>query len=160
MPLSSGDKLGPYEIVAPIGAGDIGEVYGGRDPRLARSVAIKVSKTEFSERFEREAKAIAALNYPQICQIYDVGPDYLVMEYVEGQQLKGPLPAEKALEHARQIVSSLDAAHTKKTTHRDLKPANILVTTQGVKPLGFGLAKIEKAVAVDQGTVTNGITMK
>ena len=86
MPLSSGDKLGPYEIVAPIGAGGMGEVYGGRDPRLARSVAIKVFKTEFSERFEREAKAIAALNCPHIRQIYDVGPDFPAMEYVEGEQ--------------------------------------------------------------------------
>ena len=160
MPLSSGDKLGPYEIVAPIGAGGMGEVYGGRDPRLARSVAIKVFKTEFSERFEREAKAIAALNCPHICQIYDVGPDFPVMEYVEGQQLKSPLPVEKALEYARQIAGSLDAAHTKKITHRDFKPANILVTRQGVKLLDFGLAKIEKAVAVDQSTVTNGLTMK
>lgn len=158
MPLSSGDKLGPYEIVAPSGAGGMGEVYRGRDPRLAHRVAIKVSKTGFSERFECEAKAIAALNYHHICQICDVGPDYLVMEYVEGQQLKGPLPVEKALEYARQIAGSLDAAHTKKTTHRDLKPANILVTRQGVKLLDFGLAKIEQAVAMDQGTVTNGPT--
>src|ERR1700756_5742550 len=91
MLLSCGAELGPYEIVVPIGAGGMGEVSGGRHPRLARSVAIKVSKTEFSERFEREDEAIAALSYPHICQIYDVGPNYLVMEYVEGHQLKGPL---------------------------------------------------------------------
>jgi serine/threonine protein kinase len=87
MPLSPGDKLGPYEIVAPIGAGGMGEVYRARDPRLNRDVAIKVSAAQFSERFEREAKAIAALNHPNICQIYDVGPNYLVMELVEGPTL-------------------------------------------------------------------------
>ena len=110
MPLSVGDKLGPYEILAPIGAGGMGEVYKARDTRLDRIVAIKVSKTEFSERFEREARAIAALNHPHICQLYDVGPNYLVMEYVEGTPLKGPLPLEKAVEYAGQILDALDAA--------------------------------------------------
>src|ERR1044071_2611731 len=89
MPLSTGDKLGPYEIVAPIGAGGMGEVYRARDPRLNRDVAIKVSSARFSERFEREAKAIAALNHPNICQIYDVGPNYLVMEFIEGEAPEG-----------------------------------------------------------------------
>src|SRR6266478_2105989 len=120
MPLSVGDKLGPYEILAPIGAGGMGEVYKARDTRLDRIVAIKVSKTEFSERFEREARTIAALNHPHICQLYDVGPNYLVMEYVEGTPLKGPLPLEKAVEYARQILDALDAAHKKGITHRDL----------------------------------------
>src|SRR6266581_5970860 len=97
MPLSAGDKLGPYEILAPIGAGGMGEVYKARDTRLDRVVAIKVSKTEFSERFEREARAVAALNHPHICQLYDVGPNYLVMEYVEGEAPKGPMPLDEAL---------------------------------------------------------------
>src|SRR6266498_3978905 len=96
MPLSVGAKLGPYEILAPIGAGGMGEVWKARDPRLDRIVAIKVSKTEFSERFEREAKAIAALNRPHICQLYDVGPNYLVMEFVDGQPLRGPLSQKSA----------------------------------------------------------------
>ncbi len=160
MPLSAGDKLGPYEILAPIGAGGMGEVYKARDTRLNRIVALKVSKSEFSERFEQEARAISALNHTHICQLYDVGPNYLVMEYIEGAPLKGPLPLGKALECAGQIASALDAAHTKKITHRDLKPANILVTKQGVKLLDFGLAKIEKPLAVDQETMTMGLTMK
>src|SRR5438445_7278797 len=142
MPLSGGDKLGPYEILAPLGAGGMGEVYKARDTRVDRIVAVKVSKQEFTERFERESLAVAALNHPHICQIYDVGPNYLVMEYVEGTPLKGPLPAELALVYAAQICDALDAAHSKKITHRDLKPANILVTKQGVKLLDFGLAKI------------------
>ena len=94
MSLSVGDKLGPYEILAPIGAGGMGEVWKARDTRLDRIVAIKTSPDKFSERFEREARAIAALNHPNICQIYDVGPDYLVMEYVEGPEIKGPLPLD------------------------------------------------------------------
>src|SRR5713101_1425323 len=97
MPISPGDKLGPYEILAPIGAGGMGEVYKARDARLDRIVAIKVSKTEFSERFEREAHAVAALNHPNICTLHDVGPNYLVMEYIEGTPLKGPLPVDQAL---------------------------------------------------------------
>ncbi len=161
MALSKGDHLGPYEIVALIGAGGMGEVYKARDARLDRTVAIKVSKTEFSERFEREAKAIAALNHPHICQIYDVGPNYLVMEHIEGEPLKGPLPLDKALEYAGQITSALDAAHTKKITHRDLKPANILVTkSAGVKLVDFGLAKLDKPVSVDEETVAAGLTVK
>src|ERR1700681_1123732 len=137
MPLSAGDKLGPYEILAPIGAGGMGEVYRARDPRLNRDVAIKVSAAQFSERFEREAKAIAALNHPNICQIYDVGPNYLVMEYIEGTPLKGPLPLDQALKYAAQICDALDAAHKKGITHRDLKPANILVTKGRDQAAGF-----------------------
>ena len=116
MPLSAGDKLGPYEILAPIGAGGMGEVYKARDTRLNRIVALKVSKSEFTKRFEQEARAISALNHNHICQLYDVGPNYLVMEYIEGAPLRGPLPLEKALECAGQIASALDAAHTKKIT--------------------------------------------
>jgi serine/threonine protein kinase len=158
MPLSAGDKLGPYEIVAPIGAGGMGEVYKARDTRLDRTVAIKTSKQEFSERFEREARAVAALNHPRICTLHDIGPDYLVFEFVEGEPLKGPLPLEKALEYAAQICDALDAAHSKKIVHRDLKPANILVTKQGVKLLDFGLAKMDAPLQDAAQTVTMGLT--
>src|SRR6476660_1090320 len=109
--LSVGDTLGPYEIVAPIGAGGMGEVWKARDSRLDRLVAIKTSKVQLSERFAREARAIAALNHPHICQLYDVGADYLVMEYVEGSPLKGPLATEKAIEYARQVFSECYGAH-------------------------------------------------
>jgi Tol biopolymer transport system component/predicted Ser/Thr protein kinase len=143
MPVSVGDRLGPYEILEPIGAGGMGEVWKARDTRLDRIVAIKRSKAEFSDRFAREAKAIAALNHPNICQLYDVGPDYLVMEYVEGSPLRGPLPVSKAVAYAGQILSALDAAHRRGITHRDLKPGNILVTNQhGIKLLDFGLARL------------------
>ena len=128
MPFQPGDKLGPYEILAPIGEGGMGEVYRARDTRLDRIVAIKTSKQEFSERFEREARAVAALNHPLICTLHDIGPNYLVFEFVEGEPLKGPLPLDKALDYAAQICDALDAAHSKKIIHRDLKPANILVT--------------------------------
>src|SRR5579864_2551745 len=160
MPLSAGDKLGPYEILASVGKGGMGEVYRARDPRLNRDVAIKVSAAQFSERFEREAKAIAALNHPHICQIYDVGPNYLVMEYVEGSPLKGPLPVDQALKYAAQICDALDAAHRKNIAHRDLKPANILVTKAGVKLLDFGLAKMGPAVKADEATRTMALTGK
>jgi serine/threonine protein kinase len=141
MPLSFGDKLGPYEILAPIGAGGMGQVYRAHDSRLNRDVAIKVAGAQFSDRFEREAKAIAALNHSNICQVYDVGPNYLVMELIEGTPLKGPLALDQALRYAAQICDALEVAHKKNITHRDLKPANILVTASGVKLLDFGLAK-------------------
>jgi len=118
----------------------MGEVWKARDPRLNRDVAIKVSAGQFSERFEREAKAIAALNHPNICQIYDVGPNYLVMECIEGAPLKRPLPVDQALKYAMQICDALEHAHARNFTHRDLKPANILVTAAGIKLLDFGLA--------------------
>jgi eukaryotic-like serine/threonine-protein kinase len=158
MPLSAGDKLGPYEILAFIGAGGMGEVYRARDPRLNRDVAIKVSAAQFSERFAREAQATAALNHPGICQVYDVGPNYLVMELVEGAPLKGPLPPERAAEYAAQILDALDAAHKKGITHRDLKPANILVTKQGIKLLDFGLAKRAGPIGESDLTLTQGLT--
>jgi serine/threonine protein kinase len=100
MPFSAGVKLGPYKILAPIGAGGMGEVWKAHDSRLNRIVAIKTSKARFSERFAREARAIAALNHPHVCQIYDVGPDYLVMEYLDGSPLQCPVPAQKAVEYA------------------------------------------------------------
>src|ERR1700687_295270 len=156
MPLQPGDKLGPYEILAPIGKGGMGEVYRAHDPRLKRDVAIKVSAAQFSERFEREAQAIAALNHPNICQLYDVGPNYLVMEYIEGTPLKGPLPVDQALKYAAQICDALDAAHKKGITHRDLKPANILVTKAGVKLLDFGLACM-KASPDETMTIVAGV---
>ena len=142
MALSVDDKLGPYKLLAPIGRGGMGEVWKAHDPRLHRDVAIKVLSAQFSNRFEREAKAIAALNHPNICQIYDIGPNYLVMEYIEGTPLRGPLPLDQAFRYAAQICDALDAAHKKNITHRDLKPCNILVTAFGVKLLDFGLAKI------------------
>jgi Tol biopolymer transport system component/predicted Ser/Thr protein kinase len=141
MVLSSGTTLGPYEIVSKLGAGGMGEVYLARDTRLDRQVAVKVAAERFSERFGREAHAIAALNHSNICHLYDVGPNYLVMEYVEGSALKGPLPLPRALEYASQILDALDAAHTKGIVHRDLKPGNILITKKGIKLLDFGLAK-------------------
>src|SRR5665647_2714061 len=104
MALAAGDRLGPYEILAPLGAGGMGEVYKARDTRLNREVAIKISKEQFSERFEREARAVAALNHPHICTLYDVGPNYLVMEYVEGSEIKGPLPLEQTLKYAIQLA--------------------------------------------------------
>jgi len=148
MPLSKGDKLGPYEILEPIGKGGMGEVYRARDTRLNREVAVKVSAERFSERFEREARAIAALNHPNICHLYDVGPNFLVMELVEGPTLaerikESAIPLEEALAIAGQIADALDAAHEKGVVHRDLKPGNIKVRPDGtVKVLDFGLAKM------------------
>src|SRR5580704_11369219 len=106
MPLSFGDKLGPYEILASIGAGGMGQVYRAHDSRLNRDVAIKVSAAQFSERFERDAKAIAALNHSNICQVYDVGSNYLVMELIEGTPLRGPLVLDQALRYAAQICDA------------------------------------------------------
>src|ERR1700726_582681 len=151
MSLSVGEKLGPYEILAPIGKGGMGEVYRARDTRLNRDVAVKVSSEKFSERFDREARAIAALNHPNICHLYDVGPNYLVMELVEGESPKGPLPLDEALRIARQIADALEAAHEKNIVHRDLKPGNIKIKPDGtVKVLDFGLAKVDSNSGVSQ----------
>jgi eukaryotic-like serine/threonine-protein kinase len=154
MPLSTGDKLGPYEITAKLGEGGMGEVYRAHDSRLGRDVAIKVSKEQFSQRFEREARAVAALNHSNICTLHDVGPNYLVMEYIQGTPLKGPLPLDLAIRYAAQICDALDAAHRKGITHRDLKPANILVTRagsqSGIKLLDFGLAKVGPVIPADE----------
>jgi serine/threonine protein kinase len=157
MSLSAGDKLGPYEILAPIGEGGMGEVWKSRDSRLNRIVAIKRLKGQHSARFEQEARAIAALNHPHICQIYDVGPDYLVMEYVEGKPVQGPLPVEEVVKLALQIASALEEAHAMGILHRDLKPANILVTQKGAaKLLDFGLAKLITDADMDVTRTSEG----
>src|SRR6267378_1190530 len=162
MPILSGRRLGPYEILSAIGAGGMGEVYRARDTRLDRIVAIKVlpthlaDRSELRERFEREARTIASLNHPHICTLHDIGQqdgiDYLVMEYLEGETLaqrllKGPLPLEQVLQYAIEISDALDKAHRKGVTHRDLKPGNIMLTKTGTKLLDFGLAKLKQEVA-------------
>jgi len=162
MALASGTKLGPYEIVAPLGAGGMGEVYQARDSRLDRSVAIKILPSNLSadalrrQRFEREAKAISSLNHPNICTLHDIGQqdgvDYIVMEFLEGETLaerleKGPLPVAQVLEYGTQVASALDKAHRNGVTHRDLKPGNIMLTKSGAKLLDFGLAKAAPALA-------------
>ncbi len=161
--IAPGTQLGPYCIEARIGAGGMGEVYRARDRRLNRLVAIKISAAQFTERFEREARAIAALNHPNICQIYDIGAKYLVMEFVDGcpivsteQHEDVPIPPAKALALALQIAAALEAAHAKGIIHRDLKPANILLTSSGqVKLLDFGLAKQSR----DGGSADTAETM-
>lgn len=162
MTLPLGTRLGPYEIVSPLGAGGMGEVYRARDTRLDREVAIKVlpshlsNNTEFRQRFEREAKAISQLSHPHICALYDVGShegtEYLVMELLEGQTLsdrleKGPLPTEQVLKFGIEIADALDKAHRQGIVHRDLKPGNIMLTRSGVKLLDFGLAKLRPSTA-------------
>jgi eukaryotic-like serine/threonine-protein kinase len=156
MALSIGDKLGPYEILAPLGAGGMGEVYRATDTRLHREVAIKMTHEQFSNRFEREARAIASLNHPNICQLYDVGLDYLVMELLEGETLgarlnRGKLPINETLRCGAQIADALAAAHAKGVIHRDLKPGNVMITKSCVKVVDFGLAK-----SADDETLTVG----
>jgi serine/threonine protein kinase/Tol biopolymer transport system component len=156
MGLSSGTKLGPYEIVAPLGAGGMGEVYRARDTRLDRNVAIKIlpahlaEKPDAAERFEREARTISSLNHPNICQLHDVGKQnglrYLVMELLEGETLaerlrRGPLPLEQVLRYGSEITEALYAAHRRGVVHRDLKPGNAMLTKSGAKLMDFGLAK-------------------
>src|SRR5271157_3403628 len=162
MPLTLGNKLGPYEIVGPLGAGGMGEVYRARDTRLGRDVALKILPAEFSadpvrkQRFEREAKTISGLNHPNICVLYDVGSqdgvDYLVMECVEGETLakrleKGPLALEQVLKIGAQIAEALDKAHRNGIVHRDLKPGNVMLTAAGAKLLDCGLAKESSPLA-------------
>lgn len=136
MALSAGDKLGAYEIVSPLGKGGMDEVWKAHDPQLGRDVAITISAQQFTDRFKREARAIAALNHTNICTLYDVGPDYLVMELIEGPTLadriqQGPIPLEEALLIAKQITDALEAAHDKGMVHRDLKPANVRIRPDG-----------------------------
>src|SRR5258706_6674049 len=173
MPLTSGMKLGPYEVVGPVGAGGMGEVYRARDTRLDRDVAIKVLPKNFSsdsnlrERFEREARAISSLNHPNICTLYDVGKqngmDYLVLEYIEGESLaqkleRGPLAIEQVLAYGIQIAEALERAHRQGVVHRDLKPGNVMVTKNGLKLLDFGRAK-PMAGASLAATALGGLTV-
>jgi serine/threonine protein kinase len=158
MSLEAGARLGPYEILETAGAGGMGDVFRARDVRLERQVAVKTIKGAFTERFEREAKAISALNHPHICTLYDVGhhegSGYLVMEYIDGKPIAGPLPVEQAVSYGIQICEALHAAHKKGITHRDLKPANILLTKQGIKLLDFGLAKLNPLTGGNGGSAT------
>jgi TolB-like protein len=144
-----GTALGPYELISRLGAGGMGEVWKARDTRVGRIVAIKRLNGEHAEGFKREARAIAALNHPHICQLYDVGPDYLVMEYVDGPILTGPMPVADAQRVATQIADALAAAHQKGIVHRDLKPANILISERGAKLLAFGLALIDGPASIE-----------
>jgi serine/threonine protein kinase len=167
MPLvAAKTRLGPYEVLALLGAGGMGEVYTARDTRLDRTVAIKICKGRFTERFEREARAISSLNHQHICALYDIGREdsveFLVMEYLEGETLearlrRGALPLEEALRIATQVASALDAAHRKGVIHRDLKPGNVMLTRGGAKLLDFGLAKRSEPVALS-GTNAFGPT--
>lgn len=180
MSLSAGMRLGPYEILEPVGAGGMGEVYRARDTRLDRTVAIKTlpeplsSSPELHQRFEREARAVSSLSHPHICALYDIGNhegvDYLVMEFLEGETLsdrlrKGPLPIDEILQRATEIADALDKAHQLGLVHRDLKPGNIMLTKSGAKLLDFGLAKSmpstdEATSATAAPTVTSPLTTK
>src|SRR5262245_53696379 len=149
MVLTPGTRLGPYEIESLIGSGGMGEVYKAHDGRLNRTVAIKRMIADDVSRFQSEARAIAAINHPHICQIYDVGPDYLVLEYLQGEVLGGPVTRDEAVQLASQIADALHAAHERGILHRDLKPANVMVVRQGGKPhaklLDFGVARLTSA---------------
>src|SRR5438034_870602 len=163
MALDAGARLGPYEIVSPIGAGGMGEVYRATDTRLGRTVAIKVlpahlsTAPEVRERFEREARAISSLSHAHICTLHDIGRqdgiDYLVMEFLEGETLatrlgRGPLPTDQVLRYGIETAEALDRAHRQGIVHRDLKPGNVMITKSGAKLLDFGLAKFRPPSAV------------
>jgi eukaryotic-like serine/threonine-protein kinase len=144
--VTAGSRLGPYKIETPLGKGGMGQVFRATDTRLGRTVAIKISHERFSDRVERESRTIAALNHPHICTLHDVGPNYLVMELIEGETLaarlkRGRLSLEQTIQFGTQIAAALAAAHAKGIVHRDLKPANVMLTKSGVKVLDFGLAK-------------------
>ena len=163
MALANGTRLGPYEIVAALGAGGMGEVYRALDTRLDRTVAIKILPPHFADdatrrqRFEREAKVVSGLNHPNICTLHDIGHqdgvDFIVMEFLEGESLaerieKGPLSAPQVMQYGTQLASALDKAHRSGVTHRDLKPGNIILTKSGAKLLDFGLAKAEPSTSM------------
>jgi eukaryotic-like serine/threonine-protein kinase len=159
--LTAGACLGPYRVERKLGEGGMGEVYRAVDTRLGRAVAVKIAQKQFIERFEREARAISSLNHPHICTLYDVGPNYLVMELVEGETIaarlrSGALPVKTALLYASQILAALAAAHEKGITHRDLKPGNIMIAKSGVKVLDFGLAKSEQDDSLTASHVVMG----
>lgn len=146
--LTAGARLGPYCIESKLGAGGMGDIFRAMDTRLGRAVAIKISQERFNARFDREARAIASLNHPNVCSLYDVGPNYLVMELVEGETLaarlkSGAIPETTALQYASQIAAALAEAHAKGIVHRDLKPGNIMIANSGVKVLDFGLASLQ-----------------
>ena len=172
MSLAAGTKLGPYEILTPLGAGGMGEVYKARDTRLDRAVAIKVLSPHlaqdeaFRARFDREAKAISQLSHPHICALHDVGHQdgvhFLVLEYLEGETLakrieRGAIPVDQAIKIGVEICDALDKAHRHGVTHRDLKPGNVMLTKTGSKLLDFGLAKSSSAEA-DGMTMTSPLT--
>jgi serine/threonine protein kinase len=173
MPLLAGNKVGPYESLAPLGAGGMGEVYQGRDTRLDRFVAIKIlpehiaKREDLRQRFELEARAVASLNHPHICTLYDIGNQdgagYMVMELLEGETLearikRGAIPLEQSLGLAAQIADALDRAHRAGVTHRDVKPQNIMLTRDGVKVLDFGLAKSTSKPGPTEETLTKALT--
>jgi serine/threonine protein kinase len=166
MPLDPGARLGPYEVITPLGAGGMGEVYRARDTRLERTVAIKIlpahlaGDPDLKQRFEREARAVSSLNHPHICALFDVGEQdgtsFLVMEHLEGETLadrlaRGPLPTEQVLRYGIEMADALDKAHRQGIAHRDLKPANVMVTKAGTKLLDFGLAKRLSGTATSAG---------
>ena len=175
MTLAAGTRLGPYEILAPIGAGGMGEVYRAKDTRLDRAVAVKVlprhlsASADVRQRFEREAKTISQLSHPHICALYDVGregeTEFLIMEYLEGETLsdrlgKGALPLEQTLRYGIEIADALDKAHRQGIVHRDLKPGNVMLTKSGAKLMDFGLAKPSMAMTAASDLMTpSGPTM-
>src|SRR3984885_7637087 len=169
MALTSGTKLGPYEIVSRLGAGGMGEVYRAKDTRLDRTVAVKIlpshlaDNPEARQRFDREARAISSLNHPNICTLHDVGHqdgiDFLVMEFLEGETLaerlaKSALPTELVLKYGIEICEGLERAHKSGVVHRDLKPANVMLTKTGAKLMDFGLAKAIPAGAAPASSLT------